>query len=289
MFRSIKNFVIWWHRPNKSKLVDWVQSLLLIFSIAFIIRTWGYGLYQVSSGSMETTMLVGEGYFVDKFSYIFTDPKRGDIISFDDPTYHYSNNKIINLLEHYLGSVFSGPQNWTKRAIGIPGDHVQGKIENGKTVVYVNGQKLDEQYINKYPLIPTGLVWRSYDKSFDYYHQPFYRLFAHDVEAAQAMWQQYGVSGLQEPNTPQDPVFRGSDVYDVQLGDGEYWVMGDNRLGSYDSRGWGKLKREFIHGKIIFRIFSFDILGSSIIYDLLTHPIDFWSRVRWSRFFTIMR
>ena len=294
MLKNIRDFITWWNRPHKSVIADWVQSLIIILPIAFIIRTWGYGLYQVPSGSMETTMLVGEGYFADKFSYIFSDPKRGDIISFDEPTYKYSDNKIINLLEHYVGGIVSGPQNWTKRVIGVPGDHVQGKIEDGKTVVYLNGQKLNEPYVNKYPLVPTnmdlsGIGWKSYDKKYDYFNQPFYRMSGHVVKAAQAMWQEHGIPGAQEPGTPLDGVFRGSDVYDVQLGDGEYWVMGDNRLGSYDSRGWGKLKREFIHGKIVFRIFSFNILGSSIIYDLLTHPIDFWSRVRWSRFFTIMR
>lgn len=287
--QKIRSFIKWWNRPNKSMIADWVQTLIVFLPIAFIIRTWGYGLYQVPSGSMETTMLVGEGYFADKFSYIFSDPKRGDIISFDEPTYKYSEG-FKGLWEHYV----YGPQNWTKRVIGVPGDHIQGMIEDGKTVVYRNGEKLHETYTNKYPLVPTDMSlsvsgWKSYDKNYGYYDQPFYRMSGTIVKAAQKMWQEHNFPAEQKPGMPLDHVFKGSDVYDIHLGSDEYWVMGDNRLGSYDSRGWGAVKRDYIHGKIVFRIFSFDTKGSSIIWDLITHPIDFWTRVRWSRFFTIMR
>lgn len=295
MLKSIRDFIKWWNRPNKSVVADWTQALVVILPIAFVIRTWGYGLYQVPSGSMETTMLVGEGYFADKLSYtFFSTPKRGDIISFDEPTFKYSDNTLMNWFQHYVGGIFSGPQNWTKRVIGVPGDHVQGKIEDGKTVVYLNGSKLDEPYLNQYPLVPTdmrmtGIGWQSYDKNYSYRDQPFYRMNGHVVKAAQRMWEAQGYPSEQKPGTPLDGVFRGTDVYDVHLGDNEYWVMGDNRLGSYDSRGWGKLSGDFIRGKIVFRIFSFNIQGSSIILDLLRNPIDFWRRVRWSRFFTVMK
>lgn len=286
--QKIRNFIKWWNRPNKSALADWIQTLIVFIPIAFVIRTWGYGLYQVPSGSMETTMLVGEGYFADKFSYVFSDPKRGDIVSFDEPTYTYSEG-LKGWFEHYV----YGPQNWTKRVIGVPGDHIQGKVEEGKTVVYRNGQKLDEPYVNKYPLVPVNMAlsasgWKSYDKNYTYYNQPFYRMSGHIVKAAQKMWQEHGFPTEQKPGMPLDHVFKGSDVYDVHLGPQEYWVMGDNRLGSYDSRGWGPVKRDYIHGKIVFRIFSFDIKSSSIIWDFITNPFDFVTRIRWSRFFTVM-
>lgn len=293
MLQRIRNFIKWWNRPDKSIIADWVQTLVVILPLAFIIRTWGYGLYQVPSGSMETTMLVGESYFADKLSYLFSKPKRGDIISFDEPTYNYSKNSIENWFQHYM-AIFGGPQNWTKRVIGIPGDHIQGKIEDGKTVVYLNGKKLNEPYANKYPLVPTTMElrsdsWKSYDKNYSYRDQPFYRMNGHIVKAAQKMWEQQGYPKIKTPGMPLDRSSRESDVYDVQLKDGQYWVMGDNRLGSYDSRGWGVLDESFIHGKIVFRLFSIDVQGSWIILDLLTHPIDFWRRVRWSRFFTVMK
>jgi hypothetical protein len=59
--------------------------------------------------------------------------------------------------------------------------------------------------------------------------------------------------------------------------------MGDNRLGSKDSRFFGPIKRNFIHARIIFLIWSLDSDESWWIIDLLKHPIDFWKRIRLGR------
>ena len=107
MLTRIRNFIKWWNRPDKSTFADWAQALVVILPLAFIIRTWGYGLYQVPSGSMESTMLIGEGYFADKFSYMFSKPKRGDIISFDQPTYQYSKEKRDQVQTHYISRLLS--------------------------------------------------------------------------------------------------------------------------------------------------------------------------------------
>jgi len=74
-----------------------------------------------------------------------------------------------------------------------------------------------------------------------------------------------------------------SDVFFVKLGPNEYWGMGDNRLGSKDCRFFGPVKREQIHGRIIFRLWSIDSNEGWWIVDLIKNPIDYWKRVRWSR------
>jgi signal peptidase I len=73
------------------------------------------------------------------------------------------------------------------------------------------------------------------------------------------------------------------DEFDVKLGEDEYWVMGDNRKNSSDSRAWGPLKRKMIHGKIVFRLYSIDSEEAWFILDLIKHPVDFWRRIRWER------
>ncbi len=282
--QKIRDFITWWNRPNKSMLADYIQTFIVIVPLAFLIRTWGYGLYRVPSGSMETTMLVGEMFFADKFTYIFSKPKRGDIITFNEPVFSYSDNKLKSLWQHYVW----GPENWTKRLIGIPGDHVQGTIENGKPVVYVNGVKLDESYVNKYPLVPVNIKkfeFRSYDPAFSYADQPFYLMNGMLVRQIQRQYEAVGYTAIRMPGTPVDainPPFQ-TDIFDVQLGENQYWAMGDNRLGSWDSRGWGILNGSYIHGKIVFRIFSIDTSADWLILDLLAHPISFWTRFRWSR------
>ena len=266
------------------------ELLFVIIPIAFIIRTVGFGLYQVPTGSMETTLLVGERFFADKTSYWFREPRRGEIIAFNDPNFVYSTNPAVNWWQRYVSWNVS---NLTKRVIGIPGDRVRGVIEEGKPVIYVNDKKLDESaYINKYPLIglwqqppyehqsspqyrETDL--RSFDPSVAWDKQPYYRIDPHLI--------------IINPTTLEPHIIRepgslhpgGKDIFDVTLGKNQYWVMGDNRLGSSDSREWGILDGRLIHGRIIFRIWSMDSSESWWILDLLKNPLAFWNKIRWQR------
>ncbi len=256
-----------------------VKEISVLVILAIAIRTFIFGLYQVPTGSMETTMLVGERFFADKLTPFFKPIAHGEIISFCDPSYPYSSNTYQNLFERYLW----GPSNWTKRVIGIPGDHVEGKIEEGHPVVYRNGQKLDEPYLNKLDLVPVEDGWRSFDSNKSFQDQPFYHLDPDVVHQYQRRYERMGQSPVLHPGTPLPSYCAGSDTFDVKLGPSQYWVMGDNRLGSDDSRRWGPLDGKLIHGRIIWRILSIDSNESWLFLDILKHPIEFWSRVRWSR------
>lgn len=281
----VKRLIAWHKRPNKSWLAQNIESFLFIACVAFFIRTFFFGLYQVPSGSMETTMLVGERFFADKFTPWFMPIKRGEVIAFNDPRYPYSDNSAMNLWQRYVW----GPSNWTKRVIGIPGDHVQGVIEDGKPVVYVNGVKLDEPYLNKYPLVPPSLgkYPRSWDPSRPYNNQPFYNMNEADVKFAQRIYELHGRRPILMPGTPLEDT--NQDVFDVHLGPNQYWVMGDNRLGSGDSRAWGALDGRLIHARILLLLFSVDTDEGWLILDILKHPFTFWKKVRWSRTLRIIR
>lgn len=308
-----------------------VREIVVLLLIVFLIRTFGFGLYQVPSGSMETTMLIGERFFADKFTYLFVHPKHNDVIACNSPVFNYSKNPVIRLFQDYVW----GPENWTKRVIGVPGDIIKGVIENGKPVVYRNGEKLNEPYINKYPLIalwPANISllrqklkeqvmpleqqvgseelnayidqmimhsnyteWRSYDAAYSFEDQPFYYMKPNRVAR-----DPQGNPYFKVPGTPIAPVvsqaekpagnyWNGTDEFYIELGATQYWVMGDNRLGSQDSRFFGPLEKRLIHGRILFRIWSLDSYESWWIVDLLKHPIDFWKRMRWSRFFEWVR
>ena len=274
----------------------------------------------------------GERFFADKFTALFRWPKRGDIISFNDPNYQYSRNPAMKFFQEY----FWGPDNWTKRVIGVPGDKVRGVIENGKPVIYVNGQKLDEPYLNTYPVVqmykqslkdtldlaqketirsmrcenisdqyyPLVLdqvmhggsytYTLSYDPSKPYNEQPFYRM-----EDSRMVKDEQGKLIMKMPGTPLpkghtkrcqvgNSYWDGTDEFYVELDDHHYWMMGDNREASWDCRFWGPLDAHQIRSFIIFRIMSRDGWGW-LLLDLLQHPIDFWTRLRWSRFLNIVR
>jgi len=298
MNNIFNRFYRWLKTPAKTTLGEYAKTFIIIVPIAFVIRTYFYGLYQVPTGSMETTMLVGERFFADKFSVYFWHPKHGDIISFNDPNYDYSDSAMVKLFQKYVW----GPSNWTKRVIGIPGDRIQGTIEDGEPVVYRNGEKLDEPYLNQFPIIgvmngSSGKLWdyRSYDADYAFEDQPFYIMNTENVYKAKRLMPRYGFDWKLKPHTPafDHATGRNVDEYDVTLGVNEYWVMGDNRLGSYDCRMWGPhgkpLNGELIHGKIVFRILSFDSTESWLILDLIKQPIEFWKRVRWRRCLNIVR
>lgn len=309
-----------------------IREIVVLLLIVFLIRTFGFGLYQVPTGSMETTMLVGERFFADKFTILFSKPQRGDIVSFNDPEYGYSDNYLKRLFQEYVW----GPSNWTKRVIGVPGDRIKGVVEDGKPVIYLNGKKLDEPYLNKYPLIAVWrqdpntlkqqinqeaarllrnkqldssmldsflnyalerqLVLKSFDPSVSYMKQPFYR-----IDSRMIFKKADGSPTITYPNTPINPhitkpneshnfnYWNGTDDFQVELDDHHYWLMGDNRLGSKDCRFFGPVDGRLIHGKILFRIWSIDSDESWWIIDLIKHPIDFWSRIRWNRFFQFVR
>ena len=308
-----------------------VKEITLLLLIVFMVRTFLFGLYQVPTGSMETTMLVGERFFGEKLSYFFRKPCIGEVVALNMPTYPYSTNRIMRLFQEYVW----GPENWTKRVIGVPGDHIRGVIEQGKPVVYRNGEKLDEPYINQYPLVymlpenedvirehildeirqvvplseykekaidcMVNYMMKDYaipvtcDPIYPIESQFFYRL----KEAALLKDAQGNVI-YEGPHTPlehhgientiknEKQIFNGTDEFDVLLGAYDYWLMGDNRLGSTDSRFFGPVAGRLIHGRIIFRIWSIDSHASWWVLDLIRNPVDFWSRIRWNRFFQVI-
>ncbi len=332
-------------RPKKDSFLGETKDIIIILIVIFLIRTFGFGLYQVPTGSMETTMLCGERFFADKFTPLFSPFKHDDIITMNEPTFKYSDNMLRRLWEKYVW----GPSNWTKRVIGIPGDTIKGTIEDGKAVIYRNGERLEEPYVNQYPLIG---VWnmdplkahekirqdlgkvgtaneellqqiasqsfdrycnmRSYDPSVSYDQQPFYKMSKGSV--CKGIGQSGDQAILVYPNNtiPAQPnrlvkkgnsYWSGSDEFYVELGPDEYWLMGDNRRNSHDSRFFGPVKSENIRGKVIFRILSimpaefeayytsddsflsqaWTWISTSLLGEILFHPISFWQRVRWSR------
>jgi len=290
--------------PNSWRQTVWGQivELALLLLLVFLIRTVGFGLYQVPSGSMETTMLVGERFFADKLSYWFRAPQRGEIIACNAPTFQYSPGALNRFIEKYVW----GPDNWTKRVIGVPGDHLKGVIEDEKPVIYLNGKKLDEPYLNKYPLAieftvdrlgrPIKETRKSYDPSKSAENQPFYRvnpaLLGHDPQTHELVLiypDRYEKASRAMPEGCKRFFGRNADEFEITLGADEFWLMGDNRRDSCDSRSWGPVKREIIHGRIIFRIWSVDSYEAWWIVDLLKHPIDFFKRVRYNRFFQVVR
>ncbi len=167
--------------------ISWLVDIIVIIVLAFFISEMFADKITIAGHSMEPAIMQEEVVLVDKLSYEFISPKRGDIISF------------------YLSDDVDNEQVYVKRIIGLPGETVQIKDE----YVYI-----DDKII---------------DKSSELY--------------------QASIAGIAED--------------EIILGENEYFVLGDNRASSEDSRfdNVGLVNISQVEGKVWFRISPFEKIG----------------------------
>ncbi|MGL5006886.1 MAG: signal peptidase I [Plesiomonas sp.] len=221
---------------------SWVETSVSIFpviAVVLVVRSFIYEPFQIPSGSMMPTLLVGDFILVEKFAYGIKDPifqktliktgepKRGDIAVFkypEDPSLDY-----------------------IKRVVGLPGD----------TIVYQ-----DKQLFIK-PACPTGKACLPLTKlEYSNIHpSPFYQGNAQLIEATEQLGK-VGHNILINPYMPEATAYyytqTGKPVGEWVVPEGEYFVMGDNRDNSKDSRFWGFVPNANLVGKAVAIWMSFD-------------------------------
>ena len=171
----------------KNLVWEWVKVIVVALILAWIIRSFIIEPFVVEGASMDPTFSTGQYLIVDRISYRFETPKRGDVIVFQ-----YPNDPRLDYI---------------KRIIGLPGEEIS--INNGVTTIknseMPNGFTLDESYVTE--------SHKSY-----------------------------------------------TNVTSLKLGPTQYFVMGDNRAFSSDSRAWGPLDSSLIIGRPIARLWPVSIL-----------------------------
>lgn len=186
-------------RPRRKSLArDYAEAILIAVVASFFLRAFVVQAFKIPSGSMKRTLLVGDYVVVEKLSYRFGAPSRGDVVVFKYP--HQDNDVGIGqwFREAYELIVHRRRvprRDYVKRVIGVPGDVVLGK--DGR--VYVNGERRLEPYI---------------------------------LSAAPEDFGPFKV--------PPDA----------------YFVMGDHRADSRDSRHWGFVPRRLVRGRAAFIYWS---------------------------------
>lgn len=240
---------------SQSSIRETVVIILQAVALAMVVRLFFYQPFNIPSGSMESTLLVGDYLFVSKLSYgyskysffglvpfkgrfLSSEPKRGDVIVFRKP-----------------------PQNeedFIKRLIGLPGDKIQ--MRNG--VLYINGKAVPKRYVDTVTYTTK-----------------------HGVPVTARRYEEILPEG--KKYYVLDTVIGGDsdNTIEYTVPKGKYFFMGDNRDNSSDSRllGYvGYVPRENLIGRADIIFFSADDTWHFIRF--LSWP----SKIRWSRFFKIV-
>jgi signal peptidase I len=129
------------------EILEWIIVFATAFILVTLLNTAVFATTQVRQTSMLDTLMEGQHLFVEKLSYAFGDPTRGDIVVYIEdelPEKYIDRLKIFftDVLDIFKPIEAKTNVRLVKRVIGVPGDEVD--IRDGK--VYLNGLELDEPY-----------------------------------------------------------------------------------------------------------------------------------------------
>lgn len=196
---------------TKRWLSEVVETVVFVAVMVILIRFFVGEIRWIPSGSMHPTLLEGDRIFVERYSRFYSKPQRKDIMVFYPPSTKLSYNPFALLAR--LTGIFCKDVAYIKRVVGLPGEKIEIRHEaDGSTRVYINDKKYEEDYIQ---------------------------------------------SPYEYPMCPSDPAKANARDYSIMkcgpfiLKDDEYFMMGDNRGNSQDSRYWGPLKQDRFIGRAV--------------------------------------
>lgn len=213
--------ILFFARKRKQKnntklpiLIDYARAFFPILLIVFLLRSFLFEPFRIPSGSLEPTLLMGDFILVNKFDY-----------GVRLPVIHY---KLFGKSEPKRGDiiVFRWPPDtsydFIKRVIGIPGD----RISYINKELYVNGEKIPQEFLsNTVAKSESGEEWNATEKEENLLGIK-HKIYVDDLDPSH-------------------------DFKDRVVPAGNYFVMGDNRDKSADSRYWGFVPDQNIIGKAV--------------------------------------
>lgn len=219
---------------TQPKLFEYSRSFFPILLIVFIIRAFMFEHFRIPSGSLEPTLLVNDFIAVNKFTYGLRVPiTRQEIIAFNKP-------EIGDII------VFRWPPNdsfyYIKRLIGRPGDTIEYKDK----VLTINGKVADQQFIS-YDVDSSGYRTWKVEKRSENLPNVEHNIYVRPNGYAQD--------------------------FSVTVPEGFYFMLGDNRDDSGDSRFWGFVPERNIVGKASAITFSWDALKKKVRWGRLGNLI----------------
>ena len=219
--------------PPKSVIRDYAEQALITIVMALFLMTFIAQAVAVPTGSMQNTINIGDHLFVNKFVFGRQTPIIGRFL----PTRDIRQGEII------VFKLPSDPKvNYVKRVIGLPGDEV---LVHGRKVL-VNGKELPEERV-------------TVRLSGDYSNRSALEVVKTDPKPEGAWYKVY--YNIRE-DEEEEPMGYSEMLYAVNepftVPDNSYFVMGDSRDNSLDSRYWGVVPRENIFARALYVHWSFN-------------------------------
>lgn len=208
-------------------LVEMSKSFFPIVLIVLVVRSFMAEPFRIPSGSMMPSLLIGDFILVNKFSYGIRLP--------------VINKKIIDIDDPVRGDVivFRYPEDtsidYIKRVVGVPGDHIAYRNK----ILYVNGDQAKQTELDRYIGVGSGAVMTGA------YHR---------TESMDGQDHEILMMG-------QRPIMD----FEYTVPDKSYFVMGDNRDNSRDSRFWGTVPDENLIGKAFMIWMNWDSESEGIV------------------------
>lgn len=214
--------------------VDWVKSIAGAILLFLVLRTFLIQTFVITSSSMEETLLVGDFLILSKLAYGpavpftgvhlpgYTDPERGDVVVFRPP--HDPDLDVV------------------KRLVGVPGD----TLRMVDKILMVNGEARDEPYT------------RHSDTGGNVAHPWMRWQCGESVALSPDISGAYRVSEDGEGTDGRECRPTRDDWGPLVVPEGHYFLMGDNRDDSVDSRYWGFLEKGRIRGEALVIYYSYD-------------------------------
>ncbi len=221
--------------PPRPRLFEYARSFFPIFLAVLLLRSFLVEPFRIPSGSMLPTLLIGDFILVNKFTYGIRLP--------------VVDRKIVEIGAPQRGDivVFRYPEDpsvpFIKRVVGLPGD----RIGYFHKTLYVNGKEVPQVPAGSYRGSGSGAVMTGADV-----RREALQPVAHEI--------------LVQPSAP-------SVEGEMVVPDGHYFVMGDNRDNSRDSRYWGTVPDANLIGKAFLIWFSWDWAGGEFNLDRVGNPV----------------
>lgn len=256
-FGPVCRFLIQKGVPQKEvaflKTLTEYAFLILLF---LALRSSVFGNYRIPTGSMETTLRVGDHLFANKLAYSlkipfstshlirWQKPQRGEIISFKYPGKNVigADKKDEGFIP-FMKWIYNVPE-YTKRIVGIPGD----KISMKNNRLTINGKLLPLKFIKReenFVYYEEDLLGIKHLVRFEDYRDP--------LNPENEFAQLEEIKNKKEEDDMGYELMTRDAFREITIPEGFYFAMGDNRDNSSDSREWGFLPMENIDGRLGFR------------------------------------